>query len=265
MTTRKSVRLAAAAVAALTALAVVPAFAGTPTDRPAPNCTGPCATAGPQATAPLSDAEKADILFMREEERLAKELYEALGDKWGVAQFDRIAASEQRHFDAMGRAVARYQLEDPSKGAKVGVYADPKLQELWDDWHGRGMESKEAAFAVGVELEKADIADLKKAIDTSDNADLDRVYGNLLRGSENHLRAFEALVRGETMGMGQGRGQGGQGQHRGWNYQGQRGQGQGQNDQGQRRQGWQRGQDQGQQGQGWQRGQGRGWQDCPNR
>ncbi|WP_432558698.1 DUF2202 domain-containing protein [Granulicoccus sp. GXG6511] len=224
MTTRKSFGLAAAAVTAFALLAAVPAYAGPPTDRPDPG-TGPRATA--MATAPLSDAEKTDIAFMRDEERLAKELYETFDEKWDVRQFERIAKSEQRHFDAMGRVISRYQLPDPSAGAEVGKYADPALQELWDDWYQRGMESKEAAIAVGIELEKADISDLQEAIETSDNADLDRVYGNLLKGSENHLRAFEAAARGETVGLGQGQGRMDQGQGRMGQGRGRMGQGNG--------------------------------------
>ena len=158
---KKSIGLAAAALTALAVIATVPAYAGPPTDRPAPG-TGPRTTT--VATAPLSDAEKTDIALMRDEERLAKELYEAFGEKWAVDAFTRIASSEQRHFAAMG--------------------------------------------TVGVELETRDIADLKAAIETSDTPDLDRVYANLLRGSENHLKAFEALARGETRGPGRDRGPG---------------------------------------------------------
>lgn len=214
MTSRKRIGLAAAAVAAVAALAVVPAFGAPPDDRPAPeqgqsqsqNQTpgqgqrgrgqGPNATT--PATVPATDAEKADINRMREEERLAKELYEAFGAKWGEETFNRIARSEARHAEAMGRVLTRYQLPDPSKDSQVGKFADAELQGLWDDWYARGMESRDAAIAVGIELEKADIADLQEAIDRTDKADLDRVYGNLKRGSEHHLAAFEALSRGET-------------------------------------------------------------------
>lgn len=202
---KKSIGLAAAALTALAVIATVPAYAGPPTDRPAPG-TGPRATT--VATAPLSDAEKTDIALMRDEERLAKELYEAFGEKWAVDAFTRIASSEQRHFDAMGTIITRYRLPDPAADAEVGTYSNPELQKLWDDWYARGMESKKAAIAVGVELETRDIADLKAAIETSDNPDLDRVYANLLRGSENHLKAFEALARGETRGPGRDRGPG---------------------------------------------------------
>lgn len=203
MSKKRTFSIAAAAVAAITAIAVAPAFAaGPPTDRPEPG-TGPYATT--VATAPLSDAEKSEILFQREEERLAKELYRAFGEKYGVEEFTRIATSEQRHFDAMGRTITRYQLQDPSAGTQVGKYADPELQKRYDDWLQKGNESKEAAFAVGVELETKDIAGLQKSIDVSDNADLDRVFGNLKSGSEHHLNAFEALSRGETpQGMGAG-------------------------------------------------------------
>lgn len=234
MTSRKRIGLAAAALAAVTALAVAPAFGAPPSDRPAPGrgqtqshtqAPGPGQNRGrgqgpnapAPATVPATDAEKADINRMREEERLAKELYEAFGAKWGEDTFNRIAKSEARHADAMGRTLTRYQLPDPSKDSQVGKFADPELQKLWDGWYAKGMESRDGALAVGIELEKADIADLQEAIDRTDKADLDRVYGNLKKGSEHHLAAFEALARGETPthadgpGNGQGRG-GGRGQ-----------------------------------------------------
>mgnify|MGYP003589105545 CR=1 FL=1 len=47
--------------------------------------------------ASLSDAEKKGLLLMREEEKLARDLYLALYDKWGTRAFSNIAQSEQHH------------------------------------------------------------------------------------------------------------------------------------------------------------------------
>lgn len=164
-------------------------------------------------TEPLSDAERATLLEMADEERMARDLYTTLADKYPDAQqFERIATSEQRHYDATLRLVEAYGLERPSDA--TGTYDDADVQKLYDDWLAQAQASVEAAYQVGVDLESADITELKAAIEESDNTDLDRVYGHLLAGSENHLEAFEAGVDWEpgTMermnGTGRGHGQG---------------------------------------------------------
>ncbi|MCV7317471.1 DUF2202 domain-containing protein [Mycolicibacillus parakoreensis] len=148
-------------------------------------------TAGPSRGGPLSDGERADLVLMREEERLARDLYRRFHQAWGVPVFDNIAASEQRHHDAIGRLLDRYGVPDPSAGQPAGVYAEADLQNAYDRWLARGLSSVEEAYAVGVELETGDIADLTAAAEDSEKADIHRVYENLRAASENHLRAFD--------------------------------------------------------------------------
>lgn len=156
----------------------------------------------PMAGGPLSDAERAGLARMREEERLARDLYRRFHQAWGVPIFDNIAASEQRHHDAVGRLLERYGVPDPSVGQSPGGYADAELQDAYDVWLARGLSSVEEAYAVGFELETGDIADLSAAAAGSDEAAIHRVYGNLRAASENHLRAFEAALSGRPMGGG---------------------------------------------------------------
>jgi hypothetical protein len=162
------------------------------------------------ATAPTA-AEAADLQYMREEEKLARDVYEALAAKWpSAAVFDRIAQSEERHMDAVKVVLDRYGITDPAAGKQAGVYTNAELQKLYDTLVARGSQSLQAALAVGVQIETTDIADLQRAIAETANADLDRLYGNLLRGSQNHLRAFTATADGTlpAQGMGPGAGQG---------------------------------------------------------
>ena len=156
----------------------------------------------PAASGPLSDKERVDLVLMREEERLARDLYRQFHRAWGVPIFDNIAASEQRHYDAIGRLLERYGVPDPSVGRPPGVYADTELQDAYDVWLTRGLSSVEEAFAAGVELETGDIADLSAAAEGSDEAAIHRVYENLRAASGNHLRAFEAAISGRPMGIG---------------------------------------------------------------
>lgn len=148
----------------------------------------------PSPGGPLSERERADLVLMREEERLARDLYRRFHQVWDVTIFANIAASEQRHYDAIGRLLRRYHVPDPSAGRPPGSYADTDLQDAYDAWLARGLCSVEAAYAVGVELETGDIADLSAAVGGSGEAAIHRVYENLRAASENHLRSFEATA-----------------------------------------------------------------------
>lgn len=159
----------------------------------------PAATAQEQ----LSTAEVATLSRMRDEERMARDLYQAFIDAYGsVRPFSNIVYSEQRHYDAIGTMLDRFGVDDPSAGLPTGTYADAEIQALYDSWLAQGSTSLRDAYAVGVELETADIADLEDAIDESGNASLDATYQNLLDASRNHLSAFQRASSGGGMGGG---------------------------------------------------------------
>ncbi|NLT34353.1 MAG: DUF2202 domain-containing protein [Gaiellales bacterium] len=138
----------------------------------------------------LSVEEKARLLFMYEEEKMARDVYLSFYHLWGARIFANIAASEQRHMDAVETLLDAYAVPDPGFSEENGVFHDAELQKLYDDLVGQGSGSLWAARDVGRLIEEADIEDLEQAIARSDNADIDQVYSNLLRGSQNHLRAF---------------------------------------------------------------------------
>lgn len=162
--------------------------------------------------------------YMREEERMARDLYQAFADAHGSdTAFARIAKAEQRHFDAIGRILTRYGIEDLSAGKEAGKYAEPKLQKEYDRLLAQGKESLAKAYQAGIEVEKADIADLDDVIKQTTAPDAKRVFENLRNGSLHHLDAFTALADGKTPegrnGFGMGRGQGpGKGQGQGWRH-----------------------------------------------
>ena len=134
---------------------------------------------------------------MREEERLARDLYQLFADAYGQAQpFANITRSEQRHFDAVGKLLETYGIPDPAAGLPAGTYAFPELQALYDDWAARGAVSQLEAAKVGVELETRDIADLEAAIAASAWDDVTTVLGRLKNGSEHHLAAFTDAAGG---------------------------------------------------------------------
>jgi hypothetical protein len=153
---------------------------------------GLCAVA--TATAPLDEYEEQALVFMLEEEKLARDVYTALYEKWDVAQFSNIAASESRHMTSVGKLVDRYDLAEPSTVDTPGVFLNDELQEAYNELVTRGAQSLEEAFRVGVTIEELDIADLEELIGRTAHTDITRVMQNLLRGSQNHLAAFTASL-----------------------------------------------------------------------
>ena len=158
------------------------------------------ATAAPSSIAvsvsesALSEAEVADILFMREEEKLARDVYVTLGELWGTPVFSNIARAESAHMSAVKTLIDRYGLDDPVDDNPVGVFMDPTLQAMYDDLVATGSESLVGAFGVGALIEEVDIEDLIDSIDETDATDVSVVWQQLLSGSQNHLRAFTSQL-----------------------------------------------------------------------
>ena len=156
-----------------------------------------------------TDPATADLLqAMVAEEKVAHDVYVTLGDMYDVPTFDRIAASEVRHQDAVRTLLDTYDVADPTVGDPVGEFDDPVFQAMYDDMVAQGSESLDEAAQVGIAIEELDIADLQAAIDAGQPADIERVFTNLLNGSQRHLAAFTALADGDVSGQGQGEGKG---------------------------------------------------------
>lgn len=140
-------------------------------------------------TQPLSADEAATLSFMREEEKLARDVYLNMASRWALPPFATIAKSEQQHMDAIKAKLDKYALPDPALN-EIGAFRNSELQALYEDLMNRGETSYLEALRVGSLIEEVDIEDLENAIAATNHADLVQVYGNLLRGSRNHLRAF---------------------------------------------------------------------------
>lgn len=138
----------------------------------------------------ISGEEALGLQFMRDEERLAHDVYAAMYKRWDLPVFDNIAASEQKHADAIATLLDRYDLTDPAEGNSPGEFTDRELQALYDQLIAQGNKSAADALKVGAAIEEIDILDLQERLADTDNADIQMVYENLLAGSENHLRAF---------------------------------------------------------------------------
>ena len=138
----------------------------------------------------LSVAEEVGLTKMREEEKLARDVYQVLYEKWNHQIFSNIAQSEQQHMNAVKVILDKYSLDDPITDSSVGVFTDPDLGALYDSLVAQGQQSLVDALIVGATIEDLDIKDLYDLIEETDNTDIKVVYQNLVKGSRNHLRAF---------------------------------------------------------------------------
>ncbi|MCF8359568.1 MAG: DUF2202 domain-containing protein [Prolixibacteraceae bacterium] len=140
----------------------------------------------------LTEADIAGLMLMREEEKMAGDVYTVFFDAYGLTVFNRISVSEDKHADAVLTLINYYGLEDPAS-TEPGVFNNTELQALYNQLIEAGSDSVEA-LQVGALIEETDIADLQELIEGTDNADIERVYANLLRGSYQHLKAFVRIL-----------------------------------------------------------------------
>lgn len=140
------------------------------------------------AAGSIDQAAVDGLLWMREEEKLARDVYLALSELWDLPIFANIAGSEQAHSDAVGDLLDRYAIADPMAEDAAGVFVDPAIQKLYDDLVEQGSRSVVDALIVGATIEDMDIVDLQ--LRRSGVEAIDVVYANLEKGSRNHLRAF---------------------------------------------------------------------------
>lgn len=139
---------------------------------------------------PLNATELSSLSFMREEEKLARDVYITLYNKWGVNIFTNISSSEQTHMESVLLLLNKYSLTDPVGTNPVGVFNNTTLQGLYTQLVAQGNTSILEAYKVGATIEDLDIFDLKNALINIDNQDIRLVYDMLTKGSRNHLRSF---------------------------------------------------------------------------
>ena len=140
---------------------------------------------------PLSEEEIDALNVMREEELLAKDVYELLYSLYNSQIFSNISESETQHALAVKTLLLKYELPDPAENHVAGVFVNPDLQEIYNQLVALGKTSLISAFTVGATIEDMDIYDLEYHIANDvDNLDILYVFENLVKGSRNHLRSF---------------------------------------------------------------------------
>jgi|GEM_PF-2013621 len=137
----------------------------------------------------LTQEQIDDLVFMYQEEKLARDVYLNLSNIWGIDTFSNIAQSEQNHMDAVENILEKYDVEIPVPNDAIGEFELEELQTLYDNLMEQGSVSATEVLKVGKLIEEVDIADLQERIDGAPE-DIEAVYQNLLNGSYNHLDAF---------------------------------------------------------------------------
>ncbi len=138
----------------------------------------------------ISDQEKVGLIQMREEEKLARDVYTTLGALWGNKLFTNIVASEQTHTDAVKWLLTMYGIADPVIDDTIGIFASSTMQKLYTDLVAQWSTSLLDALIVGATIEDLDIKDLNVFIKETSNTNIINVYNNLNKWSRNHLRAY---------------------------------------------------------------------------
>ncbi len=137
----------------------------------------------------LTSTDSANLIFLKQEEKMARDVYQVLHAKWGHPTFANISVSEQRHMDSVTALLKRYAIKDPTP-TKPGVFTIPELQALYNQLVAEGSKSLADALEVGVLIEETDIEDIQRMLKTTREKPISNVLTNLMNGSINHLEAF---------------------------------------------------------------------------
>jgi hypothetical protein len=140
----------------------------------------------------LNQADYEALVFMLEEEKLARDTYEYLDNIWSLKQFANIKLSEQTHMNLVTNLLETYKIE--YNLLPTGEFQNQNLQELYNQFVVQGKIDLASALQIGATIEDLDIVDLENFINITTNASIKDVFENLQCGSRNHLRSFIASI-----------------------------------------------------------------------
>jgi hypothetical protein len=157
--------------------------------------TGTCLAAekGPAEKNAALGVDTLDALrYIREEVKLARDLYGALSDIWGLAVFENTAKSKQSLMNALSYLLTPYGVDGPTEDA--GKFADADLQELYSYLIDQGKVSRNKAVDVTILIEQTVIADINAVFLQTNAKDVHKVLILLMEGSENHLHELSRYL-----------------------------------------------------------------------
>ncbi len=146
-----------------------------------------------QAATPiyLTTTQKAQLKYLIEEEKLARDVYTYLANKVTTRKFSNIARSEQTHMNYISTLLTKYKQKNPTTGKAAGVFVNKDIQALYNALTVEGGAGLLEAYGVGVKIEEVDIASLKELLTKAMPVDVKAALDLLLAASYNHLEAFK--------------------------------------------------------------------------
>ena len=147
-------------------------------------------TANAAVPTTLTTTQKAQLKFLVEEEKLARDVYTYLAAQVTTRKFSNIARSEQTHMNYMATLLTKYKLWNPTTNRKAGVFYNQDIQKLYNTLTAEGAVGLVEAYGVGVKVEEVDIASLKELLLKAMPLDVKATLELLLAASYNHLEAF---------------------------------------------------------------------------
>lgn len=167
----------------------------------------------------LDKNEASHLTFMREEEKLARDVYLTFAEMYPQQYvFSQIAtASEQTHTDVIRDKLAQYNLPDPNPETNnlpdsMGVFTGDEwgwyFTEKYTQLVNQGSNSELDALYVGAFIEELDMNDIIECpavmvehgysetcgLNYTDERVLTNTYRSLVDGSESHLRAYVGQI-----------------------------------------------------------------------
>lgn len=141
----------------------------------------------------LSEEEREDLQYLKEEEKLARDVYLYAYDRYQQNLFKNISNSEQAHMNSVTLILKKYNVEDLSMEAQ-GEFRNSELQKLYNELTSLSELSIQDALTVGATIEDLDINDLNRFISNTSCDDIESMYELLRCGSRNHIRAFTEVL-----------------------------------------------------------------------
>jgi hypothetical protein len=139
------------------------------------------------------DADALDALrYIREEVKLARDLYKALAGIWQLDVFKKAVNSKQSLMDAVSYLLKQHGIDEPEEAACK--YANADLRELYSYLIDQGKVSRNNAIDVTILIEQTVIADLNDVILQTNEKDVQKVLTLLMKGSEKHLHALDPYL-----------------------------------------------------------------------
>lgn len=139
----------------------------------------------------LSEDEKTSLLYMVEEEKMARDVYSYMFELYGLPIFQNISFSEITHVNAVAQLLDKRGLWNPNNVFGPGEFYNEEIQLLYSNLLLQGSQSAMEAIEVGVIIEEKDLTDIQYYLDNIVvNKNIEKVYKNLQAGSRTHLIAF---------------------------------------------------------------------------